>query len=95
MRKFYYDFAAAYGTLWLLMLLLAILTQSKIQLGTIGFFGFPAISLVWAVIMMSSRKTSNPNDITSDQKLREIRKKIEQDEVTSKLYRECGLPLTE
>ena len=46
--RFYGHFAAAYGTCWLLLFLCALVTQSRINLGELGFFGFPAISAVYA-----------------------------------------------
>lgn len=47
--KFYYDFAAAYGTLWLICFVLAIVTQSHIDTGQFGVFGFPIISVIFAI----------------------------------------------
>ena len=48
--RFYGHFAAAYGSCWLLLLLAAVVTQSHIDLGELGFYGFPAISLVYAYL---------------------------------------------
>ncbi len=46
--KFYAHFAAAYGSCWLVLFMVAFITQSRIDLGELGFFGFPAISVVYA-----------------------------------------------
>ena len=46
--RFYGHFAAAYGSCWLLLFLCALVTQSRIDLGELGFFGFPALSAVYA-----------------------------------------------
>lgn len=46
--RFYGHFAAAYGSCWLLLFLCALVTQSSVNLGKLGFFGFPAISAVYA-----------------------------------------------
>ena len=46
--KFYGYFAAAYGSCWLLLFACAFITQSRIDLGELGFFGFPVISTVYA-----------------------------------------------
>jgi hypothetical protein len=48
--RFYGHFAAAYGSCWLLLFLVAFVTQSNINLGELGFFGFPAISLGYAYL---------------------------------------------
>ena len=47
--RFYGHFAAAYGTLWLVMLLVALLTQSHIDAGLFGLVGFPIIALIYAI----------------------------------------------
>jgi hypothetical protein len=52
--KFYGHFAAAYGTIWLLMLGLALITQSHINAGTFGLFGFPIIAFVYALIRIGA-----------------------------------------
>ncbi len=48
--RFYGNFMAAYGSCWLLLFLAALITQSHIELGALGFFGFPAISFVYAYL---------------------------------------------
>ena len=45
--KLYYDFAAAYGTLWLIMVGVAMLTQSHINTGMFGVIGFPVIAAIY------------------------------------------------
>ncbi len=52
-KSFYRDFAAAYGTCWLVLLGAAVLAQTHIDLGEFGMFGFPLISLVYAFIKRS------------------------------------------
>jgi hypothetical protein len=54
MKRFYGHFAAAYGTIWLVMMLVAMLTQSHIDAGMFGLIGFPIISLIYAAIRVSS-----------------------------------------
>lgn len=54
-KKFYGHFAAAYGTIWLGLLAVAVLTQSHINAGTFGMIGFPAIAIVYAVVRTNSR----------------------------------------
>ena len=53
-RCFYGHFAAAYGTCWLVLLGLALLTQSRIDTGLFGLIGFPVIGVVYAVIRFRS-----------------------------------------
>ena len=60
---FYRDFAAAYGTCWLVLLALALVTQSHIDTGLFGFIGFPVIGLVYAVW----RKADEPTTETQDE----------------------------
>jgi hypothetical protein len=47
---FYGRFAAAYGTCWFVLLLVAVLTQSHIDTGAFGLFGFPLIGVCYATI---------------------------------------------
>jgi len=48
--RFYGHFAAAYGSCWLLLFLMALITQSRINLGGLGFFGFPIGSAAYAFL---------------------------------------------
>jgi ABC-type transport system involved in cytochrome bd biosynthesis fused ATPase/permease subunit len=52
--KFYYDFAAAYGTCWLVTMLIAVVTQSYIKTGNLGVIGFPIIGVIYALICKGS-----------------------------------------
>jgi hypothetical protein len=52
--KFYGHFAAAYGTIWLLMLGLSLITQSRIDAGAFGLCGFPIIAFVYALIRIGA-----------------------------------------
>jgi len=61
--KFYGHFAAAYGTIWLLLLGLSLITQSHIDAGAFGLFGFPIIALVYALIRVSTDQS--PNEVWS------------------------------
>jgi hypothetical protein len=49
MAQFYGHFAAAYGTIWLVLLIVAVVTQSHINAGTIGMCGFPIAAFVYAL----------------------------------------------
>jgi hypothetical protein len=48
--KFYGYFAACYGSLWILLILAAFVTQSHIDLGALGFYGFPLLSAIYATL---------------------------------------------
>ena len=50
--RFYGHFAAAYGTLWLIMLFAAVVSQSHLDAGLFGLIGFPFIALVYAIVRM-------------------------------------------
>src|ERR1700730_7201124 len=52
--KFYGHFAAAYGTIWLLLLGLSLITRSHIDAGAFGLCGFPVIALVYVLIRMGT-----------------------------------------
>jgi hypothetical protein len=54
MARFYGHFAAAYGTIWFCIMLAAVLTQSHINAGEFGLWGFPVIALVYALLRCSS-----------------------------------------
>jgi hypothetical protein len=60
MGRFYGHFAAAYGTMCLVMVLLAVVTQSHIETGLFGLIGFPIIALIYAAV-----RVTNPAATTS------------------------------
>ena len=51
--RFYEHFAVAFGTIWLVMLVLALLTQTNINAGIFGLIGFPILSLIYAFVRKS------------------------------------------
>jgi hypothetical protein len=55
MRRFYGDFAACYGTCWLILFGLALVTSSRIDAGVFGALGFPALALLYALFAASVR----------------------------------------
>jgi len=50
--RFYGHFAAAYGTLWLIAVIVGLIIQDDVNLGPFGLFGFPLISLIYAFSRM-------------------------------------------
>ena len=71
--KFYGHFAAAYGTLWLILFGAALLTQSRINLGTFGMIGFPVISLLYAIIRYAFRRANeSTKEHALEQRIRQL-----------------------
>ena len=54
--KFYHDFAAAYGTCWFLLMLIAFATRSHIETGMFGVIGFPVIGAIYALVRKNSEQ---------------------------------------
>ena len=54
MIRLYGHFAAAYGTIWFVLMLAAVLTQSRIDAGPFGLFGFPIIAFLYALLRVST-----------------------------------------
>ena len=48
--RFYGHFAAAYGTIWFCLMLAAVITQSHINAGPFGVWGFPVIAVFYALL---------------------------------------------
>jgi hypothetical protein len=57
--KFYGHFAAAYGTIWLVLVGFALIMQSHIDAGAFGLLGFPVIALIYASIRIASARSPN------------------------------------
>jgi len=73
---FYRDFAAAYGTCWLVMLILALVSQSNIQTGAFGVFGFPVIGLIWAFVKWGMSKSHDDRDQLLDRRIRRLERDL-------------------
>lgn len=50
MARFYLNFSSCYGTIWLVMVGLALVTQSHIDAGAFGMYGFPLVALLYALV---------------------------------------------
>lgn len=48
MNKFWLHFTSAYGAMWFVMFAVALVSQSHIATGKLGFLGFPVIALIYA-----------------------------------------------
>jgi hypothetical protein len=92
MARFYGHFAAAYGTMWLVLLLLALVTQSNINTGLFGLIGFPIIALIYAAIRISSAPASANGRIPSGpvSRIRNFSTTIQGGEVTLTLTIEAN-----
>ena len=53
LARFYGHFAAAYGTFWFVIFAVALLTQSNVNAGEFGLYGFPLIALLYAFVRMT------------------------------------------
>ena len=51
---FYQHFAVAYGTFWLLLFMAAFVSQSHINAGEFGVFGFPIMALIYAFLKFNA-----------------------------------------
>jgi hypothetical protein len=54
--RFYGRFAAAYGTLMLAVFVASIVMQSHIAVGPFGYYGFPVIALIYAIVRYSAEE---------------------------------------
>lgn len=76
--RFYEHFACAYGTIWLLMLLVALVTQSKIDAGLFGMIGFPIMALIYAFV-----RRAGESGRKADDGMEELRRRIAEMEARS------------
>jgi hypothetical protein len=49
MIRFYGHFAAAYGSIWFGLMICAVVSQSRINTGEFGLYGFPILALLYAI----------------------------------------------
>ncbi|MFN6196182.1 MAG: hypothetical protein ACK58T_42805 [Phycisphaerae bacterium] len=70
MRQFYFDFASVYGTCWLVVMTVALVTNSHVNAGPFGMYGFPFLGLVYAGWAASRRSTGRSEVAHEIQKLR-------------------------
>jgi len=52
--SFYTYFSSGYGTLWLVLLAVSIISQSRVDTGNFGLFGFPVIAAIYAFFRRST-----------------------------------------
>ncbi len=69
--EFYGHVAAAFGTCWLVALIVAFLGQEHIELGLLGFRGFLAIGVLYALVRCHrAGESSRPIDVLADRPAR-------------------------
>ncbi|MFA5165257.1 MAG: hypothetical protein WC481_06825 [Candidatus Omnitrophota bacterium] len=54
--RFYEHFACGYGTIWLMLLFVSLITQQHIDTGWSGLVVFPIIALIYAFVRKSSEE---------------------------------------
>lgn len=52
--SFYTYFSSGYGTLWLAVIAVSFLTQSCVNTGQLGYFGFPFLAVIYAFYRRAS-----------------------------------------
>jgi hypothetical protein len=85
MNKFWIHFLSAYGAIWFVLMAVALLSHSHINTGPFGMYGFPLISLVYA-LYQRNRPTpvelENERLRTDNQHLKEIVRLMKQKDRT-------------
>jgi TolA-binding protein len=77
-RRYYLHFAAAYGTFWLAMILIALVTRSHINAGEFGFYIVPIICLIYATVAVKPQPKTPQQPQDLDKKIAELEAKINQ-----------------
>ena len=54
MKRFYLHFASAYGSFWLVLMLIALVGQTHIDAGLFGLVGFPVISALYGMVRIQT-----------------------------------------
>ena len=75
--RFYEHFACAYGTLWLLIFVAAFASQSHINAGAFGVFGFPIIALIYAIARTAGTSAQVDDRTQMQWEVRKLREKLE------------------
>jgi hypothetical protein len=60
--SFYTYFTSGYGTLWFAMFAVSFVTDSQVQAGEFGYYGFPIIAVIYAFY----RRTSDANKLRAE-----------------------------
>ena len=77
MARFYGYFAAAYGTIWFVIMAFAVLTGSRVDAGALGFCGFPIISLLYALFRFSTFEDQTAEIARLQERVRELARMLD------------------
>ncbi len=78
MKTFPLYFTSGYGILWIIVLLISLLTQKRIDTGTFGLVGFPFIALVYASIRKAYETPEQKEIATLRKELYELTKELDE-----------------
>lgn len=62
--SFWTYFTSAYGTFWLVLIGIGLITQSHLNAGLFGLIGFPIIALIYAMIRRSKDSEGSGTELT-------------------------------
>jgi hypothetical protein len=77
--RFYGYFAAAYGTIWFGMVVIAVLGRKHVNAGEFGLWGFPVIALFYAAIRIGSANDLEAEVWELRQRVQELEEQLEED----------------
>jgi hypothetical protein len=77
-RQYYLHFAAAYGTFWLALIFIALVTQSHINAGEFGFYIVPILCLIYATVVVKPKPPVPPQPEDLNKKIADLEAKINQ-----------------
>lgn len=71
-KSFLKNFLACYGMLWFIPMAASFMSQTHINTGEFGYYGFPLISLIYAFIMYFRQKLRQDSEPSIPTTLRNI-----------------------
>lgn len=80
MSRFYCYFASAYGTFWFVACAFAFVTQSNVQLGALGYIGFPVIAFIYALIRITASENQSETIFKLKVRVKALSKKLRDSE---------------
>ncbi len=75
--RFYGHFAAAYGTIWLAMMFVAVAGQTHVNAGEFGLYGFPVIAALYACIRLASDSSPAQSSGSQAAEVRALRRRLD------------------
>jgi hypothetical protein len=77
MQRFYGFFVSAYGTFWIVLHTSSVITQSSIQMGEIGYCGFPIVAFIYALIRVATSENKDEVIETLQRRVTNLTKELE------------------